>query len=216
MEFNQFVSSWRLTVRLLYLVAALTLLPYPVLAGDISQAQEMVEQTTNQVLETLKQNKQRLENDKKALYGMVDAIILPHFDFRVMSRLVLGKHWKTATPDQQKRFTEEFKTLLVRTYSTAMLDFTEQQVKYLPIRANGEDSSKALSRMEISQPGGGRPAQMQLRMIDRDGSWMIYDVTIDGISLVTNYRNSFSNEIVQNGVEHLIEQLADKNRNQPG
>lgn len=216
MEFVKFVSDSRIALSILFFFAMHAIQPNTVYAGDISQAQEMVEQTTNQVLETLKQNKARLEHDRKALYALVDRIILPHFDFRVMSRLVLGKHWKKVSREQQKRFTEEFKTLLVRTYSAAMLDFTEEQIKYLPIRANGEDNTKALSRMEITQPGGGRPAQMQLRMIDRDGNWMVYDITIDGISLVTNYRNSFSNEIVQNGIEHLIEQLVDKNRNQAG
>ncbi len=198
------------------LFALLGAWPNGVYGADIADAQTLVENTTNQVLETLKKNKDRLKNDKQALYALVDEIIVPHFDFRLMARLVLGKQWKTANTEQQTRFTEEFKTLLVRTYSTAMLDFTEATIKYLPVRAGGDDQSKALSRMEITQPGGRPPALMQLRMIDRKGAWMVYDVTIDGVSLVTNYRKSFSKDIIEHDVEYLIDKLVDKNRGKAG
>lgn len=182
-----------------------------VLGADIAAAQAMVENTTSQVLDILKKNKERLKEDKAGLYRLVNEIIVPHFDFRSMSRLVLGKHWRQADDEQKKRFTEEFKTLLVRTYSTTMLDFTDETVKYLPVRPGG-DESKALSRMEITQPGGGPPVKMDLRMVIRDDGWMIYDIIVDGISLVTNYRNSFGNEVLKNGIDGLIGKLIEKNR----
>jgi phospholipid transport system substrate-binding protein len=187
-------------------------LPNWVYGADIADAQTLVENTTNQVLDTLKKNKERFQNDKQALYDLVNGIIVPHFDFRLMARLVLGKQWKNSNADQRTRFTDEFTTLLVRTYSTAMLDFTEATIKHLPVRSGGGAQPKALSRMEITQPGGRPPAQMQLRMIDRKGAWMIYDVTIDGVSLVTNYRKSFNQDISEHDIEYLIDKLIDKNR----
>ncbi|MCI0733406.1 MAG: ABC transporter substrate-binding protein [Methylococcaceae bacterium] len=210
MRNNLFKSTRRLFAIGFPLFVVLGATPDRVLGADITAAQAMVEATTSQVLELLKTNKDRLKNDKTELHRLVNEIVVPHFDFRAMSRLVLGKHWRHATDEQKKRFTEEFKTLLVRTYSTTMLDFTDETVKYLPVRP-GSDESKALCRMEITQPGGGPPVKMDLRMVIRDEGWMVYDITVDGISLVTNYRNSFGNEVLKTGIDGLINKLVEKN-----
>ncbi|MGH8551118.1 MAG: MlaC/ttg2D family ABC transporter substrate-binding protein [Methylococcales bacterium] len=209
------VFAWRFSSISLLLSVVLSATSLRVQGADIQAAQIMVENTTSQVLDTLKKNKERLKQDKAELYRLVNEIIVPHFDFRSMSRLVLGKHWRQSSDEQKKRFTEEFKTLLVRTYSTTMLDFTGETVKYLPVRA-GSDESKALSRLEITQPGGGPPVKMDLRMVIRDAAWMIYDITVDGISLVTNYRNSFGNEVLKTGMDGLINKLVEKNKQRAG
>ncbi|MGH8559953.1 MAG: MlaC/ttg2D family ABC transporter substrate-binding protein [Methylococcales bacterium] len=198
------------TIGVLFL-ALLCIVPGRATGADIAESQAMVENTTSQVLDTLKKNEERLKNDKTELYRLVNDIIVPHFDFRSMSRLVLAKHWREASGEQQQRFIEEFKAHMVRTYSTAMLDFASETVKFLPVRA-GSDNTKALSRMEITQPGGGPPVKMDLRMVQRDDAWMVYDISIDGVSLVTNYRQSFSDEVFKNGIDSLIDKLIEKNR----
>ena len=216
MKYLSSIPGWIYPARLLLLILFLSAPAGRVHAADISQAQAMVEDTTKSVLDVLQKNQEQLKNDKPALYRLVNDIVVPHFDFDVMARLVLGKHWRDASGEQRKQFSGEFKTLLVRTYSTAMLNFTNQDIKFLPIRGDGEDNTKAISRMEINQPGGGPPAQMHLRMIFRNGSWMIYDITVDGVSLVTNYRQSFNNDVVQIGIDGLIEKLVEKNKQKSG
>lgn len=209
------LSAWRFAAILWVWFVFLCASPDRVLGADVNAAQTMVESTTKEVLDILKKNREQYKNDKSELYRLVNEVIVPHFDFYSMSRLVLGKHWRQANDEQKKRFTEEFKTLLVRTYSTTMLDFTDQTITYLPVR-QGSDASKALSRMEITQPGGGPPVKMDLRLVVRDADWMVYDITVDGISLVTNYRNSFSNEAVKSGIDGLINKLVEKNIQRAG
>ncbi|MGR9107121.1 MAG: MlaC/ttg2D family ABC transporter substrate-binding protein [Gammaproteobacteria bacterium] len=216
MNKSQSLSLSGRTVTLFLLVMFSSTLSGRTFGADLGEAQALVENTTRQVVDTLKKNKERLQNDKPALYQLVNEIIVPHFDFVRMARLVLGKNWRNANTEQKKRFAGEFKTLLVRTYSTAMLDFTDEKINYLPIRGRGEGDSKALSRMEISQPGGGPPVQMQLRMAKRKGAWMVYDIAIDGVSLVTNYRQSFNNDIQASGIDGLINKLIEKNGRHAG
>lgn len=148
--------------------------------------------------------------DFKRFTQFVDEVIYPHVDFNRISALVLGKHWKEASKDQQERFKQEFKTMLIRTYSRAFLEFKEWSIRFLPLHMN-EGDKKLIVKTEVLQPGQ-QPIGVDYRMaLTRDG-WKAYDITIEGVSLVTNYRNSFKTEIERSGsLDGVIETLATRN-----
>ncbi len=128
-----------------------------------------------------------------------------------MTRLAMGRNWKQATPDQQKALSQEFRTLLVRTYTTAFTQYQDQTVEYRPVKlAPGE--TDVVVKSLIKQPSG-QPVSVDYRMEKTDTGWKVYDVKIEGISLVENYRNTFNTEVQRNGIDGLIKSLADKNQN---
>jgi phospholipid transport system substrate-binding protein len=140
----------------------------------------------------------------------VDKTIYPHTDFDKISELVLGKLWNTASSDDQTRFKQEFKTLLVRTYSRAFVEFKDWTVRFIPLEmANG--SSKVIVKTEVLQPGL-QPISVNYRMLLGNGVWKAYDIMIEGVSLVTNYRSTFSNEVKTKGsLSAVIDGLAKRN-----
>jgi phospholipid transport system substrate-binding protein len=162
--------------------------------------------------EELQKNLQKPEYKKdfnKATH-FVDTILEAHVDFDRVSILILGKYWKTATPAQQLRFKKEFRTLLVRTYTTAFTEYANWTIRYLPLTL-GEGESKAVVRTEILQSGA-QPVAVNYRMVNINNDWKVYDVLIGGISLVQNYRTSFTNEVSRTGsLDQLIDQLAERN-----
>ena len=172
--------------------------------------QDIVRQASEQVLTALEREGVELSGNPQRLYTLVDAVLLQHMDFNRMARWVLGKHWRTATPAQQARFVEEFRRLLVRTYATALAGYSGQRIEFLPQR-DGAKADEAVVRAEIHQLGGPSiPVQFSLY---RSGTeWKAYDVTIDGISLVANYRATFGAEVRSGGVEKLITTLAARNQ----
>jgi phospholipid transport system substrate-binding protein len=139
---------------------------------------------------------------------VVDDIVASHFDFDRMSSWVLGKHWRKAKPDEKTRFASEFRTLLVRTYAKALNDNYDKKIAMLPVRDKGDE---ALVRTEVQQDAG-FPIPIDYRMYIKDGVWKVYDVSVDGISLVSNYRTSFSKEIRKDGLPKLIDRLAERNK----
>ena len=176
-------------------------------ATEIS-ASEVVRNTTEQVLGALRKEGNEIEGNSERLYKLVDELILPHFDFIKMSRWVLGRHWRKATPTQQTAFTEQFQGLLVRTYAQALIDFRDQEVEILPMEAKSGET--VVVRSQISQEGGATtPITYKMHM--KDKVWKVYDVSIDGVSLVINYRASFNQEIKRNGIDELIKRLAAHN-----
>ncbi len=177
-------------------------------AGDLDP-ESLVRQTSDRMLVVLKEQHDLIQAEPERLYGLVDDIVLPHFDFERMARWVLGKHWKRASPDQQQRFVNEFRTLLVRTYGTALLEYRDQQIKFLPLRM-AEGSEDVTVRTEVVKPGG-VPIPISYSMFHRADGWKVYDVAIDGISLVSNYRSSFSTEIKDQGMDKLIQRLVERN-----
>jgi phospholipid transport system substrate-binding protein len=146
----------------------------------------------------------------KKIVALTEEKILPHFDFERMSRIVLGRNWKNASKEQQAQFVSEFRTLLVRTYSSALAKYRNQNIVYKPMRAGAADTEVTV-KTEIVQPGG-PPVLVDYSLLKRDDGWKVYDVVIEGISLVTNYRGQFANEIKQGGMDSLIQKLAEKNR----
>lgn len=178
-------------------------------AADDLQPDVLVRQTSDRMLAVLKEQHDVIKAEPKRLYGLVDDIVLPHFDFERMARWVLGKHWRQASPQQQQAFVDQFRTLLVRTYGTALLEYSNQKVNFLPSRI-GADAKDVVVRTEVLKAGG-PPIPISYSMIHKDDGWKVYDVTIDGISLVSNYRTTFATEIRTSGIDGLIQRLADRN-----
>ncbi len=187
----------------------------PVRALDPETARALVIDTTSRMLEVLGEERERLKREPQRIYHLVNTIVVPRFDARLMARWVLGKYWRTATPRQRDRFTEEFKTLLVRTYATALLEYTDQEVRVLPVRPV-RDTKRVTVRTEVRAPGGGAPLSIHYSMYAKKERWKVYDVTIDGVSLVANYRSAFSTEIQRGGMDQLIRLLAEHNRELAG
>ena len=179
-------------------------------AEDMPVPQAMVKDSTDKMTQALKDNKEALAQDPDLIYSLVTDILMPNFDFDKISKLALGKNWRGISDEQKQRFTEEFRLLLIRTYSTAMLEYNDQEIRFLPFRDDVK-SKKVQVDMEILQAGGPSiPMSLSLYQNGND-AWKIYDVKIDGISLVTNYRSTFANEISNGGMDNLIERLASKN-----
>ncbi|MBU0498477.1 MAG: ABC transporter substrate-binding protein [Gammaproteobacteria bacterium] len=167
---------------------------------------QLVRETADRVLTQVQVNKNALEMDTSKIYELVDQYILPHFNFIKMSRSVLGKHWLKATAEQQTRFTEAFQVLLVRTYAVALLNYSNQAIEYLPFRMQS-DARMAVVKTRVSD-GAGPPLPVDyLLQVEEESTWKVVDVKIDGISLVSNYRTSFSEQVRREGLDGLIQQL---------
>ncbi|NLO80169.1 MAG: ABC transporter substrate-binding protein [Xanthomonadaceae bacterium] len=169
----------------------------------------LVRETTEKVLQTLEQNKELLQKEPEAVQGLVSELVLPHFDFELMSRLVLARNWREASPEQRQRFVEEFRQLLIRTYGTSLQQYSGQKVEFLPSKPD-PDPKRALVRTQILQSDG-PPIPVDYRLRETEEGWKVFDVTIEGISLVQNYRTSFASEISKDGLDALIERLRQRN-----
>ena len=178
--------------------------------ADDHPAMALVKNTTQEIKQKIKEQDAAIKNDNEVLYGLVNTIVLPHFDFRKMASWVLGQNWRKASADQQQKFTDQFSRLLVRTYSKALYDNVEQQIDFLPMRGTPKDDDVTI-RTEVPQQAG-FPIPIEYKMHLKDGQWKVYDVVIDNISLVANYRTSFNQEIKKSGIDSLIASLADRNK----
>lgn len=194
------------------LLVALCCLPLllPVAAGATSDdPRALVIDTTEKVLAKIREERTALDANPRLVDQFIIEIVLPHFDFVAMARLVLGKHWRRADAAQREAFVMEFRDLLVRTYATALLEYTEEVVEYSPLTVKPGDTEVTV-RTEIDQPGGlGIP--VHYRMERQEQGWKVYDVTIDGLSLVGNYRNTFANDIRSGSLDALIDSMKKRN-----
>ena len=183
------------------------------LAGNAFSADEapdvMVKRVTDEVLTIVRNDKDIQSGNSKKAVELVEAKVLPHFNFMRMTSLAVGKDWNKANPDQKKRLAKEFETLLVRTYSNALTAYKNQTVVYKPLKMQADDTD-VLVRTEIRQPGQ-QAIQLDYGVEKGDNGWKVYDVVVAGISLVTNYRESFAQEVRANGVDGLIASIAAKN-----
>ena len=168
-----------------------------------------VRKIADEVFEILKTDKDLKAGNKEKAYKITEEKILPYFDFDRISKLVLGKAWPAATKDEQEAFKKEFRTMLVKTYGSALLKFKDQTLNYKPTRFQPSDE-EVLVKTEILKSGA--PPLPIDYMLEKDGdSWKVFDIIIEGVSLVTNFRGQFGNEIKQNGIASLISKLAEKN-----
>jgi phospholipid transport system substrate-binding protein len=171
---------------------------------------ELVQQVTEEVLEIIRKDREIQNGSTSRVIELVDKKVLPHFNFQRMTALAVGKDWRKATPLQQQHLAGEFKTLLVRTYANALTGYRNQKVVYKPFKMK-PDETDVLVRTEVQQPGN-KPIQLDYSLEMRDGSWKVYDVTVAGISLVTNYRDQFAQEVRAGGIDALVASIAAKNR----
>lgn len=171
----------------------------------------LVKTTAEDVLQIVKNDKDIQAGDQKKIFALAEEKILPNFNFERVCRLVLGKYWNQASKEQQEAFQSEFRSLLLRTYATALSKYRNQKIEYKPLRANPEDT-KVTVKTEVIQPGG-PPIAIDYSLEKFANGWKVYDIVIEGVSLVTNYRSQFSNEIRQSNLDGLIKKLAEKNKN---
>jgi phospholipid transport system substrate-binding protein len=169
----------------------------------------LIKQVSTEVIDTIKADKTLQNGDVSKIVALVDSKVMPHVNFQRMTASAVGRNWRTATPEQQKRLQEEFKTLLVRTYAGALTQVKDQTVQLKPMRAAAEDA-EVVVRTEVK--GKGEPIQLDYRLEKADGGWRIYDVNVLGVWLVEQYRNQFAQDINAGGIDGLISKLAERNK----
>jgi phospholipid transport system substrate-binding protein len=179
-------------------------------AGEMLPPDELVRNVTNEVLTIVRNDKAILGGDTSKTLMLVDEKVLPHFDFRRMTGLAVGLGWRSATPEQQERLTAAFRTLLVRTYSNAIIQYRDNTIEFKPLRASPGDKTVRVST-EVRQAGA-QPVGIDYSLQQTDKGWKVFDVTVAGVSLVINYRSSFGEEIKAKGIEGLIASLEAKNK----
>ena len=189
---------------------ALSLLCFSASGFAIEGPDELVKRTAEDVLAVVKNDKDIQAGDQRKIFALAEEKIVPNFNFDKVSRMVLGKNWSKATPDQKTAFQAEFRSLLIRTYATALSKYRNQVIEYKPFRKASESNVASVKTL-IVQPGG-QPIAVDYTLEKQGDAWKVYDIVIEGVSLVTNYRGQFSQEIRTNGLDSLIKKLGDKNR----
>jgi len=180
-------------------------------AADATPPDQLVRQVTDRVLAMIKAHRDEYARDHKKLFAAVDTEVLPYFDFRVMSQQVLALNWRRASDEQRERFVGEFRELLVRTYATALLKYTDQEIRFLPYFAKPEDK-QVLVRTEVVQGGGAPNVALNYSFFHGKNGWKIYDVSIEGVSLVTNYRSTYAEKVRNDGLDALIATISADNK----
>ncbi len=200
----------RLLLKMGFIVLLAGFFQQPALAAD-SAPEQLIKNTANEVLATIKARAAEFKQDPAKLYAMVDEKVLLHFDFDRMTNLALGRYKVKVDKQQKPQLVNEFRQLLVRTYGKALLEYNDQVIKYLPMRGSVEKGDVSI-RTEIEQKGG-FPIPLNYELyLQNDGGWKVYDISVDGISLVTNYRSTFARKIKEEGVDALIQSLKDRNK----
>jgi len=197
--------------RILALVAlTLTMTFGGARAQQLTPPDALVKQVTLEVVELIAKDKEIRGGNRAKLIGLINDKVLPHFNFVSMSALAMGQSWNKATPEQKKRVTEEFKTLLVRTYASALASYSDQKFDFRPLRAKPSDTDVTVNVRVLQQ--GAQPVPIDYSMEKTASGWKVYDVMVGGVSLVANYRTEFNNLVRESGVEGLIKNLSAKNR----
>jgi len=172
--------------------------------------EELVKKTAEDVMFAIKTDQEIQKGNKEKIYKLAEEKILPNFDFEKVARLVLGRAWRSASDKQKKEFIIEFRTLLLKTYAVALSKYKDQKIEFKPTRTS-EESDIVIVKSEIIQSGA-QPIKVNYALSKRTGKWLVFDIIIEGVSLVTNYRSQFSSEIRRNGMDTLIKKLAKKNK----
>jgi phospholipid transport system substrate-binding protein len=188
-----------------------------VAAATAAFAQEapdaLVKRVSQETLQTIKTDPKVQAGDQQRIREVVETKLLPYFDFERITALAMGRNWRQATPEQQKLLVDQFRALLVRTYSGALAQYREQTMDYKPLRAEATATDVTV-RTEVVRPGQA-PVQIDYSMTKSPSGWKVYDVIVGGISLVTNYRDEFTEQIKNGGIDGLIKTLTAKNQGAP-
>jgi phospholipid transport system substrate-binding protein len=197
-------------MRQLIFGVILMMMALPAIASSSIEA--MIKDTADKVLEEMRTNAELYKKDPQKIYELVDTLVLPHFDFASMTDLALGRYSEQVSPEQRPEIVHEFRLLLVRTYSSALLEYTDQKVVFLPMEGSEADGEVTV-RAEIQQAGG-FPIPIDYLLHNGEDGWKVVDVSVDDVSLVTNYRSSFARAIKKDGVDGLIQTLRARNESQ--
>ena len=171
----------------------------------------MARTVTDEVISVLRADKDIQSGNQKKARDLIETKIAPHFNFAGMTQLALGRNWGSASPEQRKALTAEFRALLLQTYTASLALFKDQKIEYRPLKLAADDTDVTV-RSLVRQSGGGEPVQIDYSVEKTDSGWKVYNVKIGGISLVENYRGTFNTEIRKGGIDGLIASLRDKNR----
>ena len=197
-------------MKMKYIWMSVMLLLVSALAfADDTPPDALVKANASEVLDIIKKDKDIQAGNKKKIKELVEAKVLPHFDFTRMTRLAVGRFWRQATPAQQQQVVDEFRSLLVRTYSASLTAYKDQKIEYKPLKMNPADTEVVVKTVVLQ--AGGQPIPIDYSMEKTPSGWKVYDIVVDGVSLVVNYRSSFAHEIQQGGMEQLIRTLHAKN-----
>ena len=183
--------------------------------SGVAQAQGLppdvlVRETTNEVVRIVKQDREVKNGNLRKVHELVETRVLPHFDFRAMTQLAVGRNWRAASPEQQAALVREFRALLVRSYSAAITSVADYQIEFRPLRMQPKDTD-VLVGTRVTRSGTA-PIAIDYRLELQSDGWKVYDVMVDNVSLVTVYRNSFNTEVRKGGIDGLIQSLARRNQ----
>lgn len=199
-------ANWmRVSFVMLAFVGAVLSTSVSAVAQSLAPPQQVIKDTSDHLLSVMQTERDKLDADPTFVYDLANEVMIESVDFRRMCAMVLGKNWRKATPEQKDRFADAFQRLLVRTYATAFRDLDDWEITFKPLRA--KDGAKDVwvhTEVLANRP---QPVKVSYRMRLRDGQWRAYDVQIEGISLVTNYRNTFAREVKQGGIDSLISRI---------
>ena len=195
-------------LKLMASVALLVSVAAPAIAQESPDA--LIRRLSTEVLDRIRSDKDLQAGDFKKLSDLVDATVMPHVNFQRMTALSVWRNWRSASPEQQKQLMNEFRVLLLRTYSGALSSVKDQSIRMKPLRADAADT-EVIVRSEVAQPRG-EPIQLDYRMEKASDGWKIYDVNVLGVWLVETYRGQFAQEVGARGIDGLIKSLVDKNR----
>ncbi|TXH62595.1 MAG: ABC transporter substrate-binding protein [Burkholderiaceae bacterium] len=195
-------------LKLMASVALLVSVAAPAIAQESPDA--LIRRLSTEVFDRIRSDKDLQAGDFKKLSDLVDATVMPHVNFQRMTALSVGRNWRSASPEQQKQLMNEFRVLLLRTYSGALSSVKDQSIRMKPLRADAADT-EVIVRSEVAQPRG-EPIQLDYRMEKASDGWKIYDVNVLGVWLVETYRGQFAQEVGARGIDGLIKSLVDKNR----
>ena len=195
---------------ILSLILMLAMPAMPAMAA--TGPEQLIRETSDKVLDEIRTNSAQYKSDPQGVYDLVNTVVLPHFDFSAMTDRALGRYKDDVNEQQRPEIINEFRMLLVRTYSSALLEYTDQVLVYLPMEGS-EAEGEVTVRTEIEQAGG-FPIPINYMLRNGDDGWKVLDISVDEVSLVTNYRSSFARAIKKNGVDGLIETLRSRNGSQ--
>jgi phospholipid transport system substrate-binding protein len=196
-------------------IAALSLFALVALPAFAQEAPDQtVRRVSEETVQAIKADPKIIAGDPARIREVIEQKLLPNFDFMRMTALAMGRNWKQTTPEQQQRLADEFRTLLVRTYSNALTQYRDEKIEVRPLRAADANATDVTVRSEVVRPGR-PPVQIDYGMTKTPQGWKAYDVIVGGVSLVTNYRDEFNEQVKAGGVDGLIKALADKNRGAP-
>ena len=191
-----------------------SLLAFPAWSMDLAP-DRLVDRTVKEVIEIIQKDEELKNGNRDKMLDLIETKILPHFNFSRMTQLAMGQHWSKAAPEQQNKLVNEFRTLLVRTYSNALNSHSHETINVNPIKQLG-DQTETTVRTIVIQGNGKEPVPIDYSMEKKPDGWKVYDVTVAGVSLVTNYRGTFNSQVRKGGVEGLLKALEDKNKSLVG